>query len=479
MHRRIPALRPSHRVALSLCAAAGLSVGFASCASDLWGRYIRDTPESCSNTPCAAGLVCNMNTGYCESTTDGGVDMESRDAASPTAFFATPVALSITPTIDTKLYYGLATVHPVDLLTSRDILLYGDQADYTRLHPTATALGPHTSAVTATTPQPCSVVQYPRSAAGLQDAIFGQLMNKTLRVSPSLAGSTPTVNGYKLVSVGDLNGDGIVDLVLVSSLSATAAVTYPSSGSDGSAQIFVGQADYTFRPAQLNGSLPSNLLSATAQIGTGAGDFQLGTIKDRNVATLISTSGDATTFRVMNALEVPIPTSDLAIPVDLDNDGDRDLVLVQLYDGSAKFSGAPGALHVAWNTGLSDPATFRGAANLVRLDTGGLSITSVKVDDFDKDGFYDVAVTVGSPMGGGVLLFRNETISSGSARRLPLNVLRLTADPPARAVEFVDLDGDGCKDMLMLFSGPSQAQPANRTLIQVARGKKNGSTSCP
>lgn len=43
----------------------------------------------------------------------------------------------------------------------------------------------------------------------------------------------------------------------------------------------------------------------------------------------------------------------------------------------------------------------------------------------------------------------------------------------------MDLDGDGCKDMLMLFSGPSQAQPANRTLIQVARGKKNGSTSCP
>jgi hypothetical protein len=76
--------------------------------------------------------------------------------------------------------------------------------------------------------------------------------------------------------------------------------------------------------------------------------------------------------------------------------------------------------------------------------------------------------------GNDFLMYRNEAADPQMPQRRQLRFFGKMSVPFApRRVEYVDVNRDGCKDMLMLASGPGY-QDVNGTQLLVALGRRRG-----
>lgn len=458
-----------------------LSLLIPGCASDLWNRYVRDTEDSCLRVGCPGGGTCNRDTGLCEG---GPGDMGTTDMGDPSQgdFFSAPVPITPTALYEKEVFYQLSTTQAEQGSGPPVIWLSGPLKALVRLTTDLSGQMADTSVLTLDE-QPCYLTSIQSTAKGGRDLLVGQLARKFSRVSGAGATTFSTqISGFKLLSVGDLNNDGYPDAIVTASQLSLANLyyrLYANADGDGQAEIFVGDSAYQLQNKS-NSPIMGPLISATIQqkrsrtvsgfnvgaIGAGAGE------ETSALLAQVDVSVGAPSWNIID--KVAIPASDFAIPVDLDGDTLNDLLLIQLWNGKDPFLGIRGAVHVAHNTGIEGKPVFESKNQVPVPLQPGLVLTA-QVEDFDQDGFPDLAVATATVDGGEVQLYHNELppATTKETRRKLRYIGKMSSTYVARAIEFVDLNRDGCKDIVMLFSGGMGAA-ATGTNILWAAGRKAG-----
>ena len=183
---------------------------------------------------------------------------------------------------------------------------------------------------------------------------FGAAMKYTVGANP------------RAVSVGDFNGDGIMDLVVADS--GTLA-----PGDDGSVSVLLGNGDGTFRAAVNYSAGKIPVAVATGDFnGDGKLDLVVANSGSSNISVLLG-KGDGT-FQTHVDSEIGAGLTGLAVG---DFNGDKKLDLV--------VSHGPGGVSVLLGNGdgsFQVPVTYSADA----------SAESVAVADFNSDGKLDIAV---------------------------------------------------------------------------------------
>jgi hypothetical protein len=291
----------------------------------------------------------------------------------------------------------------------------------------------------------------PDVAWARHDFFHGQVIGNTMVVQMNLGEGTlgeavsyPAVDDSNDIAVGDLNGDGAPDLVVVSEGSALNNTTIDLYLNDGSGA-------FTHRTTT-GGSAPARVV-LTDLNGDGSPDLAMTNGWGANDISVVLNNGDGT-FAAGTDVHLG-ETGSLAgglAAADLNGDGSKDLAVgwqnlatnagtVSLFmnDGNGGFAGTPTDLIVADpNEGqsMSAPQVAAGELNgdanvdlvaagggqsdhVVLFNDGGLSFTQLHVTagfnstnlhtvDFEGDGDVDVfSATMGSSLTGDVTLLRN------------------------------------------------------------------------
>jgi RHS repeat-associated protein len=234
------------------------------------------------------------------------------------------------------------------------------------------------------------------------------------------------VDNVVSLAVGDLDGDGDLDL---------AVATYDNNYAQGNSKLhfFEGHGDGSFTPL-LPVAFPTDARLQQVRLGDTDGDGDLDAIVGTNSGLLlVENTGSGQWATPVELLSVP--TGRLSVG-DLDNDGDLDIVAATPYFTSNL------RLTVLRNDNgnFSTAATFnRGTGRAVTLDMA----------DLDADGDLDVVLgrqLVSSAASVEVLS------NQGNGTFLPPSTWAVDGDDPA-ALAIGDLDGDGDLDIAVATQG--------------------------
>ncbi len=235
------------------------------------------------------------------------------------------------------------------------------------------------------------------------------------------------------VTIGDFNGDGKADLAA-------------ANGSDAGLRILIGKGDGTFAQGVLyaTGGATPRAMSTGDFDGDGKLDVALGNMRSRDVLIVLN-KGDGT-FRVAPSHEVGIVPNAVA-EGDFDGNGAPDLVVTNrdTFDLSVLIGNGDGTFKPA----VSYPLIFTPAA--------------VAVGDFNADGRPDLAVT-GSFVTGGFEYGSYETgigVANGDAFTIAILLgngdgtfaqpgTRLDSTGVPDQIVARDLNGDGKLDLVNL-----------------------------
>jgi hypothetical protein len=236
------------------------------------------------------------------------------------------------------------------------------------------------------------------------------------------------------VALGDLDGDGNLDMVV--------AKSPESSEADSSLGVFLGKGDGTFAAMV---EYPTGGGSQSLALGDLNGDGRLDVATTNFTTSTVSVllgKGDGTLDS-----RADYPTGDhprqLALG-DLDGDGKLDIVAANLR-----------ASTVSVLLGSGDGAF----ADKVDYSTGNIP-TSLALGDLNRDGWLDI-VTANQP-----LMYEKSTVSVllGSGHGTFAEATSFPAENPLYWVTLADLDGDGTLDLIL----------ASGAALTVQRGKGDG-----
>jgi hypothetical protein len=230
-------------------------------------------------------------------------------------------------------------------------------------------------------------------------------------------------SGFRAIAIGDFNNDGKLDVAFTG-----ADQTFTSIG------FLLGNGDGTFQPLEPQNILTAGELPTAIAVGdfNGDGNQDLAVANGGNGATDSSVTiflgnGHAQFSTVGQQPTVGVFPRDMISAVDLNHDGILDLVVGNTGNGN------PGSISVLPGNG---DGTFKPAASLP-LETSAVSIT---VNDFNGDGFADIAVLEN---GSKVDLFTNH--GDGTFPQAPA---RSSAGGGAVSLAAADLDNGGVLDLI-------------------------------
>jgi len=284
------------------------------------------------------------------------------------------------------------------------------------------------------------------------------------------------------IAVGDVTGDGRMDLVAARTLGTYSIFSNNGNGTfseiillnlgsnpaggtvalgdynnDGRLDVFIARsgADYLLRN---NGD--GSFLDVTASAGVSSGGVSEGAIwADYNndgwldlfvvnsdiTSALYKNLGDGTFQNVTASAGVQAGVSDhnrSAVFFDADNDGDLDLYVVNYQTANVFF--------VNQGNGLFQSSTGAGVSN----NGFGVSATT---GDFNNDGFSDLFVTNGSNTSS--LLYQNNGNGTFSNVTTQTGIPALGLNPKGAA--FVDFNNDGFLDLYVVRDGEQNIFLAN------------------
>jgi hypothetical protein len=234
-----------------------------------------------------------------------------------------------------------------------------------------------------------------------------------------ISGLNGSASPSSSLAVGDLNGDGIPDLVVTSSAFNTQ-------------YTFLGQGDGSFALAPGG---PSVIKGSTGLTGVVLGDFNgdgkldeaLSSSGDGQPLTVLLGNGDGT-FGAPVGYDLGNSARSLAV-ADFNGDGRLDLAVTNYADNDV-----PGQVTVLFGNG---DGTFQAAGSYA---TGNRPF-SVAVGDFTGDGRGDLVVVNANDLTGSVSV----SLNHGDGTFAPGVKYAVGADP--RAVTVADFNGDGKTDI--------------------------------
>ena len=218
------------------------------------------------------------------------------------------------------------------------------------------------------------------------------------------------------IAIGDLNGDGVPDLAVAN-----------TSNQANSVSVLLGNGDGSFQTRQdfITGSNPYSLAIGDLD-GDGVPDLAVANAFSNTVSVLLG-NGDGT-FQPRQDFPTGTTARSVAIS-DLDGDGTLDLVVT---------NGSSNTVSVLLGNG---DGTFQTRQD---FDTGASS-RSVAIGDLDSDGVLDIVVANGFSNAVSVLLGNGD--GTFQTRQ------DFATGTTARSVAISDLDGDGVPDLAVANSG--------------------------
>jgi hypothetical protein len=334
--------------------------------------------------------------------------------------------------IDVVSDMAIDTPAPLDAPPTGSAISFGARVDF----PTGTR--PQSIAVGDFNADGKPDVAFAHGEGGADADTASVLLNTTTTGSttPNLAAAVhfAAQSNSDSVAVGDLNGDGKLDLAVANRFASTFSIFLSTTGTGATTPTFGGRTDF-----------PTTSLAHSVAIGdfNGDGKPDLAVTNDQtdNVSVFLNTTSTGATTPTF-ATKVDFPTGGFPLVIaigDLNGDGKPDLVVA---------NGATGAgVSVLFNT-TTTGATTPTFASKVDFAVGG-SANCVAIGDLNADGKPDLVVgTVGS--GGGdsfvVTVLLNTTAMGATTPSFALrDDLPAGKNPSWAAVG--DLNGDGKPDI--------------------------------
>ena len=209
------------------------------------------------------------------------------------------------------------------------------------------------------------------------------------------------------IAIGDINGDGSVDLIVAIPL-GTKVNLLPGNGSSGT---FGAAVSYTV------GMNPSAIAVGDLN-GDGLNDLVVTNLLSNTVSVLLSAANKS----LLPKVDYTVPAYPASVAIgDLDGDGKPDIAVANYADVVVLLNGGLGVLGAATHFGA------------------GTHPSSIALADFDGDGRLDLAVSNGTSNDVSILLNGGHG-SFGTARSFAVGM-----NPSSIAVG--DLNGDGLPDI--------------------------------
>ncbi|GAB4126752.1 MAG: hypothetical protein Fur005_47090 [Roseiflexaceae bacterium] len=304
-------------------------------------------------------------------------------------------------------------------------------------------------------------VSYYRNIGSAIQPVFQKVSTGSPFAALSLAaGSAP--------SLGDINGDGRIDLVV--------------GRSDGTLRAYLNTGSATAPSFSGSGSpIASDVgSSATPALGDLDGDGDLDLVVGNSNGTLSYFTNSAGSFSSGPSLFASADVGDNSAPAfgDVDGDGDLDLVVGE----SMASSGNPkdkGRIDLFLNTGSVSSPSFGAAepeaTNTLKLVEGLISSAPV-LGDLDDDN--DLDALVGSTSDTVQIFLNDGTPQSGAFYNL--NPMRSEQQGANSMPAIVDIDGDGDHDLFFGVSDGRMAYYENKgtTTDPVLREEYGKNISC-
>ena len=267
-----------------------------------------------------------------------------------------------------------------------------------------------------------------RSVVRCESLEARQLLS-TVSFAAAVTTQTATVlNLVKQTAVGDLNGDGIPDLVAL--------------GTSTQAQVFLGTKTGAFTPGQFYST-------GGLVIGLGAFDTSANNTLDLVTANgILLGNGDGTFGSPLAGFALPANTVNVYTQ-DVNGDGNFDIVCATL---TTPASGNP-QLGATVLLGLGN-GTFKAPVSTNIGSAAGLTAADAvfSFGDFNGDGKPDLVSAFGTALGNGDGTF-------GTSTPLPFKTpATSTATPVAPEFAVADFSGDGNLDIATLPAGGSLGQ---------------------